>query len=82
MYGGRVFKAVLEAQETESSVSLHLVDSEYDTGAVIRQCKVAILPDDSLERLQARVRAREKEFVVESLAQIAQGQITLSPTAG
>jgi phosphoribosylglycinamide formyltransferase-1 len=82
MYGDRVFKAVLEAQETESGVSLHLVDPGYDTGPVIRQSKVAILPDDSLETLKARVRAREKEFVVESLAQIAQGQIVLSPKAG
>ena len=64
MYGDRVFDAVLEAQETESGVSLHLVDPEYDTGPVIRQCKVAILPNDSLETLKARVRAREKEFVV------------------
>ena len=79
MYGDHVFKAVLEAEETESGVSLHLVDPEYDTGPVIRQCKVDILPDDSLETLKARIRAREKEFVVESLAQIAKGQLTLSP---
>src|SRR6516225_9388464 len=64
MYGDHVFKAVLEAEETESGVSLHLVDPEYDTGPVIRQCKVDILPDDSLETLKARIRAREKEFVV------------------
>ena len=82
MYGDHVFKAVLEAGETESGVSLHLVDPEYDTGPVIRQCKVDILPNDSFETLKARVRAREKEFVVESLAQIANGQLTLSPKVG
>jgi len=82
MYGDHVFKAVLDAQETESGVSLHLVDPEYDTGPVIRQCRVDILPDDSLDTLKARVRAREKEFVVESLAQIARGQLTLDPEAG
>ena len=81
IYGDRVFKAVLEAQETESGVSLHLVDPEYDSGPVIRQCKVEIRPDDSLETLKARVRAREKEFVVETLAQIAHGQIALSQKA-
>jgi len=82
MYGDRVFKAALEAQETESGVSLHLVDPGYDSGPVIRQCKVEIRPDDSLETLKARVRAREKEFVVETLAQIAEGQIALSRKTG
>ena len=82
MYGDHVFKAVLEAGETESGVSLHLVDPEYDTGPVIRQYKVDILPNDSFETLKARVRAREKEFVVESLAQIANGQLTLGPKVG
>ena len=82
MYGDRVFEAVLHARETESGVSLHLVDPEYDTGPVIRQCKVEILPDDSPDTLKARVQAREKEFIVESLTQIAQGQVALSPKAG
>ena len=79
MYGDHVFKAVLEANEAESGVSLHLVDPEYDTGPVVRQCTVDILPHDSVETLKARVRAREKEFVVESLAQIARGELTLNP---
>jgi phosphoribosylglycinamide formyltransferase-1 len=75
MYGDRVFEAVLEAGETESGVSIHLVDAEYDTGAVICQCRVPILQGDSVDDLKARVRAREKEFVVETMAQIANGEI-------
>jgi phosphoribosylglycinamide formyltransferase-1 len=78
MYGDRVFEAVLEAGETESGISIHLVDAEYDTGAVVRQCKVPVLPGDSLDDLKARVRAREKQFVVETLGQIAAGKIRFS----
>ena len=82
MYGNRVFEAVLEAGETESGVSIHLVDPEYDTGPIVRQCKVPVLPGDSVDDLKARVRAREKEFVVETLAGIAKGDIRLTAGAG
>ena len=81
MYGDRVFEAVLEAGEAESGVSIHLVDPEYDTGRILRQCKVPVLRDDSVDDLKARVRAREKEFVVETLAAIATGDIRLSAAA-
>ncbi|HLG59168.1 MAG TPA: phosphoribosylglycinamide formyltransferase [Vicinamibacterales bacterium] len=82
MYGDRVFEAVLEAGDVESGVSIHLVDPEYDTGPIVRQCKVPVLPGDSLDDLKARVRAREKEFVVETLAGIAKGDIRLVAGAG
>jgi phosphoribosylglycinamide formyltransferase-1 len=79
MYGDRVFDAVLAAGEVETGISIHLVDADYDTGAVVRQCRVPVLPDDSLDDLKARVRVREKAFVVETLGQIATGAIRLPP---
>jgi phosphoribosylglycinamide formyltransferase-1 len=75
MYGDRVFEAVLASGDTESGVSVHLVDSEYDAGPVIAECRVAVLPSDSLGTLRARTRDREREFVVETLAAIARGEI-------
>jgi phosphoribosylglycinamide formyltransferase-1 len=77
MYGDRVFEAVLRAGETESGVSVHLVDAEYDSGEVVRQCRVPVLPGDSLAELKARVQAREKELVVETLGLLANGEIRL-----
>ena len=73
---------VLKAGEAESGVSIHLVDADYDSGAIVRQCKVPVFRDDSLEELKARIRAREKEFVVETLGQIAKGEIRLVARAG
>jgi phosphoribosylglycinamide formyltransferase-1 len=75
MYGDRVFEAVLAAGETETGVSIHLVDADYDTGATVRQCTVPVFPGDSLADLKARVQAREREFVVETMAEIASGGI-------
>jgi phosphoribosylglycinamide formyltransferase 1 len=77
MYGDRVFEAVLKAGEKESGVSIHLVDAGYDTGAIVSQCRVPVFPGDSLDDLKARVRAREKTFVVETLGRIANGEIRL-----
>jgi folate-dependent phosphoribosylglycinamide formyltransferase PurN len=43
-------------------------DAEYDSGAIVRQCSVPVFRGESLDDLKARVRAREKEFVVERRA--------------
>ena len=75
MYGDRVFEAVLEAGEAESGVSIHLVEADYDVGAVVRQCRVPVLRSDSLHDLKGRVQAREKEFVVETFEEIAKGRL-------
>jgi folate-dependent phosphoribosylglycinamide formyltransferase PurN len=53
------------------------VDADCDTGAIMRQCRAPVFRGDSLDDLKARVRAREKEFVVETLGQIAKGEIRL-----
>jgi phosphoribosylglycinamide formyltransferase-1 len=82
MYGDRVFEAVLDAGATETGISIHHVESAYDTGALIAQCRVPVLPGDSVESLKARVRDREKSFVVDTLAAIADGRLPLSAAAG
>lgn len=69
--------ARLASRRDESGVSIHLVDAEYETGAVVRQCTVPVLTSDSVDDLKARVRARERELVVETLGQIASGEIRL-----
>ncbi len=77
MYGERVHEAVLAAGETETGVSVHLVDAEYDTGPVIAQCRVPVRPGDSAESLAARVVEREHEFLVDTIAAIVEGRIPL-----
>jgi len=77
MYGQRVHEAVLSSGERESGVSVHVVDAEYDTGKVLAQARVAVEPTDTIETLSQRVHARELEFVVEVLSDIARGKIQL-----
>jgi phosphoribosylglycinamide formyltransferase 1 len=77
MFGDRVFEAVLAGGESESGASVHLVDAEYDTGAVVRQERVRVLPGDTVESLKARVQACEREAIVRTLAAIASGELVL-----
>jgi len=77
MFGDRVYEAVLAAGEPESGASVHLVDADYDTGAVVRQARVRVVPGDTVESLKARVQACERDAVVETLAAIATGELVL-----
>jgi phosphoribosylglycinamide formyltransferase-1 len=74
MYGERVHRAVLAAGERESGATVHLVTDEYDTGPVVRQCRVTVAPEDTFETLARRVQAAERELVVEVLADLAAGR--------
>ena len=77
LFGDHVFEAVLASGESESGVSVHLVDDNYDTGRVVRQVRVPIETGDCVESLKARIREREREVVVETLAAIAIGELQL-----
>ena len=77
-YGIHVHESVLASGDTETGVSVHLVDAEYDQGPVIAQCRVSVLNGDTPATLQARVLAREHEFLVETLNMIVAGSIRLT----
>ncbi len=77
MYGIHVHEAVIASGETESGVSVHLVDAEYDTGPVIAQARVPVEPMDTPETLAARVLQREHTFFAETLQEIVTGKIML-----
>jgi phosphoribosylglycinamide formyltransferase 1 len=55
MYGRRVHEAVLAAGRPVSGATVHLVDEAYDRGPILAQARVPVLPDDTPERLGARI---------------------------
>lgn len=77
MYGRRVHEAVLAAGVPESGIVIHLVDEEYDHGAHVAQTVVPVLAGDSAEDLEARVRAAEPGFFVETLQKLSRGELRL-----
>jgi len=72
MYGMNVHRTVLAAGETETGVTIHLVDAEYDHGPTIAQCRVPVLENDTAESLAGRVLVLEHRLLVETVAQIAE----------
>jgi phosphoribosylglycinamide formyltransferase 1 len=81
MYGMNVHRAVLAAGEGESGPSVHLVDGDYDTGAVLAQRRVPVEPGDTPETLAARVQECERALVVDVFRELATGARAL-PIAG
>ena len=77
MYGMNVHAAVIEANETETGVTIHRVNAEYDSGEIVAQAHVPVKAEDTAEILAARVLEKEHEFLVEVIADIAEGKIAL-----
>ncbi|MBP3604161.1 MAG: phosphoribosylglycinamide formyltransferase [Lachnospiraceae bacterium] len=77
MYGMNVHTAVIEAKEKETGVTIHRVSPEYDSGEIVAQATVPVLENDTPEQLGARVLEKEHEFLVEVIADIVSGKITL-----
>jgi phosphoribosylglycinamide formyltransferase-1 len=71
MYGTRVHEAVLAAGERESGATVHLVDEEYDRGAILLQRRVPVLPGDTPASLAARVLEAEHQVYPEALRRFA-----------
>ncbi len=65
--------AVLAAGETVTGITIHLVDSEYDTGQIVSQCQLSVKSDDTVETLTFRSAVRERAFVVETLLKFLLG---------
>src|SRR5262249_37066364 len=77
VYGNKVHAAVLAARETETGVTIHVVDEVYDHGAIMAQCRIPVLADDTVESLAHRVVVREQRFLVATLEQILGGALVL-----
>jgi len=67
MYGDHVHRAVLAAGETESGCTVHLVDAGTDTGPILLQRKIPVLPDDTPESLAGRIHREEHLAIVEGV---------------
>ena len=69
-YGEKVHAAVLAAGETVSGATVHYVDEGVDTGIIIMQRMVPVLPDDTVAALQQRVLAVEHVILLETVREL------------
>jgi phosphoribosylglycinamide formyltransferase-1 len=63
------WKQALEAGEKVTGCSVHYVDAGIDSGEIIAQRKVPVLPGDTAESLHARIQIAEHALYPEVIAQ-------------
>lgn len=77
MYGHHVHEAVIANGETESGITIHLVNERFDEGAPLAQFKVAITSDDTPDSLAAKIHELEyahfPKVIEREIAKLGQG---------
>ncbi len=73
--GPDVHQRVLDAGETEAGCTVHFVRQEMDTGPIILQARVPVLPDDDADTLAARILEQEHVIYPKAVRLIAEGRV-------
>ena len=68
---------VLEANDSVHGATVHFVTSELDSGPIIIQGRVAVLPDDTPDDLRERVHLREHEIYPLAIQWFASGELSV-----
>lgn len=70
MYGHHVHEAVKASGDTETGITIHLVNENYDKGKIIFQAATPVTPEDTPDTIAQKVHALEHRYfpeVIESL---------------
>jgi phosphoribosylglycinamide formyltransferase-1 len=70
--GLQAWTQALNAREQVTGCTVHYVDAVLDGGPILAQKIVPILPDDTSERLHARIQKAEHALLPEVIAKIAE----------
>ncbi len=68
--GAHAVRDALAAGVTGTGATVHVVDAGIDTGPVIAQREVAVLPGDDEARLHERIKDVERELLVQTVADL------------
>jgi phosphoribosylglycinamide formyltransferase-1 len=63
MFGANVHKAVLQAGEQETGITIHFVNEEFDKGQKIAQFHCALTENDDLPSVQQKISQLEQTFL-------------------
>ena len=77
MYGSRVHQAVITAKEKQTGITVHRVTQNYDEGGAIAQKIISILPSETANELEARLKKIEHGFIIEVVKSICSGDIDI-----
>lgn len=72
--GIRAIEQALEAGVKITGCTVHLVELKVDSGPILMQAAVPILPHDTPETLHARIQVQEHQIIVGAIAQLQRSQ--------
>lgn len=70
MFGSRVHEAVINAGDTESGITIHVVNEQYDEGKIILQQRCTVTEDDTPESLAQKVHQLEYKWYAETIEKL------------
>ena len=62
MYGANIHKSVIENKESESGISIHFVNKNYDEGKIILQKKCILSNNETIETLTQKIHKLECDY--------------------
>jgi phosphoribosylglycinamide formyltransferase-1 len=71
MYGSHVHEAVIANNESESGITIHFVNEEYDAGDIIFQAKCPLSVNETPESLAGKVHELEYRWFPEVIERVA-----------
>lgn len=72
--GLEAWRQALEAGEEKTGCTVHFVDAGMDSGEIIAQAEVPVLPGDTAETLHARIQVEEHKLYPAVVARFARGE--------
>ncbi|MCU1509618.1 MAG: phosphoribosylglycinamide formyltransferase [Glaciihabitans sp.] len=79
--GAHGVRDALAARVTETGASVIIVDNGVDSGPIISQRRIPVLPGDTEATLHERIKPIERELLIQAVLDIANGHINLKELA-
>lgn len=73
--GAHAVRDALAAHVDVTGTTIHFIDAGVDTGEIIEQREVPVMDSDDEGSLHARIKAVERELLVETVAKFARGEL-------
>jgi phosphoribosylglycinamide formyltransferase-1 len=73
--GAHAVRDALAAGVSETGTTVHWVDKGVDTGPVIKQVTIPVLPGDTEDSLHERIKVVERELIVETIYDFLESKV-------
>ena len=76
--GAHAVRDALAAEVTETGASVIVVDNGVDSGPIVSQRRISVLPGDTETTLHERIKPVERELLIQAVLDVANGVVDLA----